>query len=196
MLKNLLFSDITQTLCQRAGFAPHLVVRTNDFATKLHQVALGTAAAFLPAVRCGNQAGADGQRGRLSAGAPRGEPDARNPDLSCAGTRPAERSGQQVCGHALAGARHSRGLIEFHSGAQSGIIKKTDISRLFVRCPPDCREIHNKVFGQAFFKKLAGARGRAPCRRPQTPKLSFSFKGEEKGGLWEETPKGVASPIY
>jgi len=50
MADNLLFSDITQNLCQQAGFAPHLVVRTNDFATKLHQVALGTAAAFLPEI--------------------------------------------------------------------------------------------------------------------------------------------------
>lgn len=50
MADNLLFSDITQTFCQQAGFNPRLVVRTNDYATKLHQVALGTAAAFLPEI--------------------------------------------------------------------------------------------------------------------------------------------------
>ena len=53
----------------------------------------------------------------------------------------------------------------------------------------------SKVFGQAFFKKLAG-RGQSPRRSPQRAKLPQPSKSEEKGGLGEETPKGVASPIH
>ena len=53
----------------------------------------------------------------------------------------------------------------------------------------------SKVFGQAFFKKLAG-RGQSPRRSPQRAKLPQPFKSEEKEGLGEETPKGVASPIH
>ena len=53
-----------------------------------------------------------------------------------------------------------------------------------------------KVLGQAFFKKLAGSRGGAPRRSPQRAKLSQRFQSEENGGLGEETPKGVSSPIH
>jgi hypothetical protein len=64
----------------------------------------------------------------------------------------------------------------------------------------------SKVFGQAFFKKLAGRgefaeqthseAGESPRRSPQRAKLPQPSKSEEKGGLGEETPKGVASPIH
>ena len=63
----------------------------------------------------------------------------------------------------------------------------------------------SKVFGQAFFKKLAG-RGEfaeqthseaseSPRRSPQRAKLPQPSKSEEKGGLGEQT-KGVSAPIY
>ena len=64
----------------------------------------------------------------------------------------------------------------------------------------------SKVFGQAFFKKLAGRgefakqthseAGESPRRSPQRAKLPKPSKSEEKGGLGEETPKGVSAPIY
>ena len=50
MANNLMFSDITYVLCQQAGFSPKIVLETNDFATKLHVTAAGTAAAFIPEV--------------------------------------------------------------------------------------------------------------------------------------------------
>ena len=46
------------------------------------------------------------------------------------------------------------------------------------------------------FQKLAESRGSASGRAPQSAKNSYAFKSEEKGGLGEETPKGVASPIH
>ena len=64
----------------------------------------------------------------------------------------------------------------------------------------------SKVFGRAFFKKLAGRgefaqqthseAGESPRRSPQRAKLPQPSESEEKGGLGEETPKGVASPIH
>ena len=50
MADNLMFSDITYSFCLQAGFTPWLVLETNDFATKLHMSALGTAAAFIPEI--------------------------------------------------------------------------------------------------------------------------------------------------
>lgn len=50
MAHNLMFSDITYTFCQRAGFTPNIILQTNDFATKLHMAINGTGAAFIPEV--------------------------------------------------------------------------------------------------------------------------------------------------
>ncbi len=50
MANNLMFSDITYTLCQQAGFTPNLTILTNDYATKLHMVSLGNIASFIPEI--------------------------------------------------------------------------------------------------------------------------------------------------
>ena len=50
MANNLMFTDITSAFCLRAGFSPKIVVQTNDFATKLHMISLGTAMALIPEV--------------------------------------------------------------------------------------------------------------------------------------------------
>ena len=50
MANNLMFSDITYTFCQQAGFTPNLAILTNDYATKLHMVSLGNIASFIPEV--------------------------------------------------------------------------------------------------------------------------------------------------
>ena len=48
MADNLMFSDVTGTLCQQAGFTPNMSILTNDYATKLHMVSMGNAASFIP----------------------------------------------------------------------------------------------------------------------------------------------------
>lgn len=50
MANNLMFSDITYTICQQAGFVPNAFIQTNDYATKLHMTAQGLVAAFIPEV--------------------------------------------------------------------------------------------------------------------------------------------------
>ena len=74
------------------------------------------------------------------------------------------------------------------------------------RLPRSFEEPQYKVFGQAFFKKLAGRgefaeqthseAGESPRRSPQRAKLPQPSESEEKGGLGEETPKGVSAPIH
>ncbi len=50
MANNLMFSDVTYTLCQQAGFTPNITIQTNDFATKLHMTSLGHVASLIPEV--------------------------------------------------------------------------------------------------------------------------------------------------
>ena len=50
MANNLMFSDVTYTFCQQAGFTPEIAIQTNNFATKLHMTSLGHVASLIPEV--------------------------------------------------------------------------------------------------------------------------------------------------
>lgn len=50
MADNLIFADTTVNFAMQAGFRPKIIVRTNDFATKLHLTSLGTAATLIPEI--------------------------------------------------------------------------------------------------------------------------------------------------
>ena len=91
---------------------------------------------------------------------------------------------------------HRRYYADFHyitppSKSQCGLAWGAADRRFYTTLPA----MLSKVFGRAFFKKLAG-RGQSPRRSPQRAKLPQCSGSEEKRGLGEETPKGVASPIH